>query len=370
MTSAILPQPQPGIMDITPYAGGESKILGVDRVIKLSSNEGALGASPRAREALVLAAAEAHRYPDGNCTALRTAIGETQGLDPARIVCGAGSDELIGLLCRAYAGLGDTIVQTAYGFLMYAIYAKSCGVEAILAPEKDKTADVDAILAVVRPNTRLVFLANPNNPTGTCISHDDVIRLREGLRDDIILVLDAAYAEFVSRNDYDPGAALVDSHPNTIMLRTFSKIHGLGGARLGWAYGPAHIIDVLNRVRSPFNVSASAQAAGEAAIRDQAFVDLCRSHNAHWLGWTQAKARDLGLKVTDSVCNFVLITFDAEGPRTAAAADAFLRSRGVIARRVAGYGLPDSIRLSIGRDDEMELAMATLTEFMETAGAS
>ncbi|WP_413204730.1 histidinol-phosphate transaminase [Rhodospirillum sp. A1_3_36] len=370
MTDVIIPQPQPGIMDITPYAGGESKVPGVDRVIKLSSNEGALGASPRAREAMARSVLEAHRYPDGNSAALRIAIGEAQGLDPDRIVCGAGSDELIGLLCRAYAGPGDTIVQTAHGFLMYAIYAKSCGVEAILAPERDKTADVDAILASVQPNTRLVFLANPNNPTGTYIAHDEVIRLREGLRDDIILVLDAAYAEFVLRNDYDPGAALVDSHPNTVMLRTFSKIYGLGGVRLGWAYGPAHIIDVLNRVRSPFNVSAPAQAAGEVAIGDQTFLDLSRSHNTHWLDWTQAKARSLGLSVTDSVCNFALITFEAQGRRTAAKADAFLRSRGVIVRRVAGYSLPDSIRLSIGRDDDMELAMGTLAEFMETGGAT
>jgi histidinol-phosphate aminotransferase len=352
-------------MDISPYAGGESKILGVDRIIKLSSNEGALGASPRAREALVRAAAEGHRYPDGNATALRQAIAETQGLDAARIVCGAGSDELIGLLCRAYAGPGDTIVQSAHGFLMYAIYAKSAGVDAILAPEKDKVVDVDAILAAVAPNTRLVFLANPNNPTGTYISHEEVVRLREGLRDDNILVLDAAYAEFVVRNDYDPGAALVDSHPNTVMLRTFSKIHGLGGLRVGWAYGPAHVIDVLNRVRGPFNVSSAGQAAAEAAIRDQAFIDMSIAHNSHWLDWVQTKARALGLSVTDSVCNFALVTFDPTTGKSAVDADAFLRSKGLICRRVAGYGLPESLRISIGRDDEMEAVVAALTEYME-----
>ncbi|ABC24059.1 histidinol-phosphate transaminase [Rhodospirillum rubrum] len=367
MTKAIIPQPRPGIMEISPYVGGESKLAGVDRIIKLSSNEGALGASPRVRDALIASAGEAHRYPDGNATALREALGRTHGLDPARIVCGAGSDELIGLLCRAYAGPGDSIVQSAYGFLMYGIYARGVGAEPILAPESDLTADIDAMLAAVRDTTKLVFLANPNNPTGTCLPTSEVVRLREGLRDDIILVVDAAYAEYVERNDYDAGARLVDSHPNTVMLRTFSKI-GLGGLRLGWSYGPAHIIDVLNRVRGPFNICGQALVAGEAALADPAFTDLSRAHNSLWREWTRAKLQAMGIRVGESSGNFVLATFDAEGPFTALAADAALRQQGIICRRVAGYGLPNCLRITIGRDDEMQAVVEALGAFMAGEG--
>ncbi len=370
MSDLRLPQPRPGIMDITPYAGGESKLAGVETVIKLSSNEGALGASPKAREALARASMDIHRYPDGGCGALREAIGKRMGLDPARIVCGAGSDELIGLLCKAYAGPGDTIVQTRHGFLMYAIYAKAAGVETLFAPETGLRADVDAILETVQPSTRIVFIANPNNPTGTYISADELKRLREGLRDDIILAIDAAYSEFVTRNDYTDGQMLVDSHPNTVMLRTFSKIHGLGGVRLGWCYAPAHIVDVLNRVRSPFNVSGPAQAAGAAAIADIAFTDLAVAHNTVWLEWTQERLRALGLQVTDSVGNFALATFtNPDGP-SAAEADTFLRAHGIIVRRVGGYGLPDSLRISIGRDTEMTACAEALAAFLATEGAS
>ncbi|GEO81207.1 pyridoxal phosphate-dependent aminotransferase [Pararhodospirillum oryzae] len=365
-----VPQPRPGIMDISPYVGGESSVPGVSRIIKLASNEGALGASPRAREALARVGATAHLYPDGGSVAVREAIGRRFGLDPARIVCGAGSDELIGLLVRAYAGPGDTIVQSAYGFLMYAIYARSAGVEPLLAPETNLTTDIDAMLATVKPSTRLVFLANPNNPTGTLIDSNTVRRLREGLRDDIILVLDSAYAEFVGRNDYDPGQALVDSHPNTVMLRTFSKIHGMGGLRLGWAYGPEHIIDVLNRMRGPFNVSSAAQVAGEAAIADVAFQQMAQEHNTYWRTWTAERLRGLGLTVTDSACNFLLVHFDPEGPRSVAPADAYLRQNGLICRRVAGYGLPHALRITIGRDDEMQFLIETLTAFMDGGGSA
>lgn len=368
MNAQTIPQPRPGILDIKPYVGGESKIANVSRIIKLSSNEGALGASPRVREALVLAASSTELYPDGGCVALREALGRSFNLDPARIVCGAGSDELIGMLVHAYAGPGDTMVQSAYGFLMYAIYGKSAGVETILAPETNLTADVEAMIAAVTPSTRLVFLANPNNPTGSVLDAGTVRRLREGLRDDIILVLDSAYAEFVERTDYDAGIELVNSHPNTVMLRTFSKIHGMGGLRLGWAYGPAHIIDVLNRVRGPFNVSSMAQAAGVAAIEDTAFQDEVRAHTTLWREWTRKRLEALGLEVAPSVGNFLLATFDAEGPRNADKADAFLRSRGVICRRVVGYGLAHSIRISIGLGDEMKFLASTLEEFMDTGG--
>jgi histidinol-phosphate aminotransferase len=358
------PPVRPGIMDLRPYVAGDSELEGRTRVIKLSSNEGALGPSPRAVEAMQAAAADAHRYPDGAATALRDAIAKRHGLDAARIVCGAGSDELISLLVRAYAGPGDEVLFPAHAFLMYRIYAQGAGVTPVAAPERDKVADVDALLDHVTERTRILFLANPNNPTGTYLPEAEIRRLRAGLREDVLLVLDAAYAEFVQKNDYEPGIALVDSYPNTVMLRTFSKIHGLGGARLGWGYGPTHVVDVLNRVRSPFNVSAPALAAGAAAIADHAFSDLARRHNDYWLDWTTTQLRDLGLDLTDSVGNFVLVTFSTEPRLTVQDADAFLRGQGIIVRAMGAYGLPNSLRITVGAGEEMQACVAALKEFV------
>lgn len=359
-----LPTPQPGILDISPYQGGESALEGLARVIKLSSNEGALGSSPKAQAAFNAASTELHRYPDGGCTALRKAIATRWGVDGQRVVCGSGSDELIGLLVKAYCGPGDEIVQSAHGFLMYAIYAKGVGAKAVMAAETNLTHDVDAMLAAVTDKTRIVFVANPNNPTGTYISADELKRLREGLREDILLVIDAAYAEYVHRNDYSNGVELVESTPNTVMLRTFSKIFGLGGCRVGWAYCPEAIADVLNRLRSPFNVGGPSQAAATAAVLDAEFTALATQHNDYWLNWLTEEVTKLGLTTTDSVCNFALVKFP-EGAKNATAADDFLRAKGIIVRRVAGYGLPEWLRITIGTAEETQLTVAALTEFMQ-----
>lgn len=360
-----LPTPLPGILDIAPYQGGESALAGLDRVYKLSSNEGPLGASPRAQAAYVETAAKLHRYPDGGCTDLRQAIAARHGLDPERIVCGTGSDELIGLLVKAYAGPGDEVLYSAHGFLMYAIYAKGCGAVPVTAPEVEMTTHVDNLLAAVTPKTRIVFVANPNNPTGTYLPAEELKRLRDGLREDIILAIDAAYAEYVDRNDYSNGVELVESTPNTVMLRTFSKIYGLGGARVGWGYYPAGIADVMNRLRSPFNVSAPAQAAAKAAVEDAEFTALCKAHNDYWLPWLQEQCQALGLATTDSVGNFVLVRFDRSGDKHAEAADAFLRARGIIVRRMGGYGLPDWLRISVGLDEDNHAVVAALKDFLE-----
>jgi len=358
------PRLRPGILDLKPYRAGDSTLQGVDQVIKLSSNEGAFGPSPRAMEALRTAATDMHRYPEGGCTIVREAIAQRHGLDPARLVCGAGSDELISLLVRAYAGPGDEVLFTEHAFLMYRIYAQGVGATPVAAPEKNLTTDVDALLAKVTDRTRILFLANPNNPTGTYLADTEVRRLREGLREDVLLVLDAAYAEFVGKNDYEPGTALVDSHPNTVMLRTFSKIYGMGGARLGWAYGPDHVVDVLSRLRSPFNVAGPTQAAGAAAMADSAFTDVARQHNDYWLAWTTERLRALGLNLTDSVGNFVLVTFQTEPGHTVHDADAFLRGKGIIVRAMGGYGLPNSLRITIGTGEEMQTCVDALTEFV------
>jgi len=357
------PRPRPGILDIDLYVGGKSQVDGAARVIKLSSNEGALGPSPKALEAYRAKAEDLHRYPDGNSAALREAIGARYGLDSARIVCGNGSDELISNLARAYAGPGDEVIYSRHGFLMYPIVGHSVGATPVVAPETELRADVDALLAAVSERTRIVFLANPNNPTGTYVSREELERLRAGLREDILLVLDGAYAEFVTRNDYTPGIELVDAGENVVMTRTFSKIHALAGLRLGWAYCPPAVADVLNRLRIPFNVTLPAQAAGMAAIEDLSHTDACRAHNDRWQPWFTDQVAKLGFEPVPSVANFVLVRFPDEKGRDAAAANAFLNARGIIPRAVEAYGLGDCLRFTVGREDEMRAAVDALAEF-------
>ena len=359
------PSPRPGILEVTPYVGGESALPGMTRVVKLSSNENAFGPSPKAMEAYTLFASQIHRYPDGGCETLRRALAETWKLDSKRIVCGAGSDELIVLLARAYLGPGDEALYSEHEFSMYAIATATAGATAIEVKGTNLTADVDALLAAVSPATKIVFLANPNNPTGTYLPAAQVRRLRDRMPANALLVLDAAYAEFVTRPDYTSGAELVEPDGNVVMLRTFSKIYGLGGLRLGWAYCPTAVADVLNRLRGPFNVSSAAQAAGAAALADTAFVAKVRAHVETWREWTGAEARKLGLEVTPGVGNFVLIHFPRAPGRDAAAADAFLKSRGVIARRMERYGLGQALRVTIGREDEMRAFRTALADFVK-----
>lgn len=359
------PRPHPSILKIEPYVGGKSSLPGQAKTIKLSSNESALGPSPRAVAALREAAETMHRYPDGGSTDLRAAIARRFGLDAERIVCGTGSDELIALLCRAYAGSGDEVLYSRYGFVMYPIAALSAGAAPVAAPEKAYRADVDTLLAHANARTKLCFIANPNNPTGTYLTTDDVKRLRGGLPAGCLLVIDAAYSEYVTRNDYSAGAELVEGRDDVVMLRTFSKLFAMGGMRIGWAYCPPAIVDVLHRIRGVFNIAGPAQAAGIAALEDLAHQDRSRAHNDMWLPWFQQELRKLGLEVVDSVANFVLIGFPAAGPKTAAAANAFLNSRGIIPRAVANYGLPNHLRITIGTEEELQAVVAALADFLK-----
>jgi histidinol-phosphate aminotransferase len=359
-TRATRPIPRPGILSIAPYVGGESAIAGQERVIKLASNESAFGPAPAAVAALQAAASDVHRYPDGGCVALRDALAGLHRLDPQRIVCGAGSDELIGLLCRAYAGPGDSVIYTRHGFLMYPIAAQAAGASPVAVPERALTADVDAILAGVDARTRIVFVANPNNPTGTYLPTSELARLRAGLPGDVLLVIDAAYAEYIDRGDYEGAFELVEANDNVVVTRTFSKIYGLGGIRLGWAYCPEAVADVLNRSRNPFNVSSLAQVAGLAALADGAFVARAQAHNGRWRAWLTGELRALGLDVGDSFCNFVLARF--ADPTAADAADRQLKSRGIIVRRMGGYHLPEALRITVGAEDELRALVRVLAE--------
>jgi histidinol-phosphate aminotransferase len=365
--TAIRPTPRAGVLDIDAYVPGKSSAPGVDRVFKLSSNESPLGPSPAAIAAYNEAGKHLEDYPDGSASELRNAIGRVFGLDPDRIVCGAGSDDLLNLLARAYLSDGDEAIHTTHGFLVYPIATLGSGAKPIVAPETDYTADVDAILARVTPKTKMIFLANPNNPTGTYVPFDQVKRLHKGLRPHVLLVIDAAYAEYVRRNDYEAGIELVATSENVVMTRTFSKIHGLAGLRLGWMYGPAHVVDAINRIRGPFNVNLPAIAAGIAAIEDSAHQERSREHNSRWLPWLTEEIGKLGLKVTPSVANFVLIHFPEQKGRSATDANAFLMKRGLILRQVGAYKLPNALRMSVGTEEANRLVVKALAEFLRKA---
>lgn len=358
------PSPRPGVLDIQAYVPGRDHVEGVDRVFKLSSNETPLGPSPKAVAAYREAAGSLAIYPDGGATALRRAIAAKHGIDPDRIVCGTGSDELLALIANAFIGPGDEAVYSRHGFLVYRINILGAGGVPVVAEERDLTADVDALLAKVTQRTKVVFLANPNNPTGTYIPFDEVRRLHAALPPEVLLVLDAAYAEYVRRNDYGSGLELALTADNVVMVRTFSKIHGLAALRLGWLVGSAAIVDALNRIRGPFNVNAPAIAAGAAAIGDEAHMAAALAHNELWLPRLTRAFEAIGLRVTPSVGNFLLVHFPGEGERGAAEADRVLSARGLVLRAVRAYGLPDALRMTIGSAEANTLVVEALAAFM------
>ena len=363
------PAPRRKILDINPYVPGGHDVEGHSDPIVLSANETPLGPSEAAVAAFRELSGKLSRYPDGSAGELRQAIARVYGLNADNIVCGAGSDELLSLLAQAYLSPGDEAIFTEHGFLVYRIVTLASGATPVVAPERDMAADVDAILKCVTDRTKIVFLANPNNPTGTYLPFDEVRRLRQELPGNVLLVIDAAYAEYVRRNDYESGLELVATTDNTVMTRTFSKIYGLAALRLGWVYCPADVAQILNRVRGPFNVSAPAIAAGAAAIADSAHVERARQHNDTWLPWLTAEIRKLGLDVTDSVGNFVLVGFSTDASKGAAAADAFLQSRGIIVRGVGGYGLANALRITVGTEADNRAVVAALTDFQAGARA-
>jgi histidinol-phosphate aminotransferase len=353
--------PNPGILEITPYVGGRAEAHGVAEAIKLSANESALGPCKAAIEAFRQASGGLEFYPEGGATVLRDTIAGAYGLDASRLVCGNGSDELLTLLAHLYVKAGDEVMFSAHGFILYRIIAHAHGAVPVAVPERNLHTDVDAMLAAITPRTRIVYLANPNNPTGSYLTQSEVRRLHAGLRRDILLVLDAAYADFVTRDDYEAGIELVANSDNVVMTRTFSKIYGLAALRVGWAYCPAEVADGLNRIRGPFNVNMPAQLAAAAAMRDRGHVEASKAYNGKWVAWLIENIRALGLKVEDSVGNFVLIQFrDAE---EAASADHFLSARGLVLRGVAAYGLPHCLRLTVGSEQANRRVIEAMREF-------
>lgn len=358
------PSPRPGVERIQAYVPGKSEATGGTKTFKLSSNETPLGPSKKAIAAYLNVAGQLEEYPEGSSEILRRAIGAQYGLDPARIVCGNGSDDLLHLLAVAFLGPGDEAIHTEHGFLVYRIDILATGAEPIAVPEVNFTADVDNLLGAVTSRTKAIFLANPNNPTGTYLPFEEIKRLHTQLRPDVLLVLDGAYAEYVRRNDYAAGIELVANNENVVMTRTFSKIHGLAALRIGWVYGPEFVCDMLHRVRGPFNVNSAAMAAGVAAIKDVDHIEKSVVHNERWLPWLTQELSKLGLQVTPSVANFILIRFPDEIGKTADDADAFLSSQGMVLRSVRGYGIPDGLRMSIGSEEANQLTVELLKKFM------
>ena len=346
------PTPQPGVLNIAPYVPGKSGTTPGQQAIKLSSNESPLGASPMAMTAYAAASSRLADYPEGSSALLRETLAEAHGLEPDRIVIGAGSDEILHMLAQAYLGDGDSAVMSEYGFLMYPIATTAAGAEVLVAKDTDYTVNVDAMLAAVTETTKIVWLANPNNPTGTWLDDNEVRRLHAGLRSDIVFVVDNAYAEYVTAPGFATGADLVREADNVVMVRTFSKM-GLAALRVGWLYGPDPVVDALNRIRGPFNVSVPAQEAAVAAVRDTAFTQRLSAHNAKWRDWLTAELRSNSVTVPDSQGNFILALFDqSAGP---GASDVFsaLAEAGLITREMGGYGLPNALRISIGSEDAM-----------------
>jgi histidinol-phosphate aminotransferase len=358
---------KPWIDAIHAYVPGKAKLAGIAEPVKLSSNESPLGPSPKAIAAMAATAGSAHRYPDGRSTALREAIAAHHGLEVERIVCGTGSDELLHLLATAYASAGDEVLYVRHGFMVYPIAAQRAGATPVAAPDADYTADVDALLSCVTPATRLVYLANPNNPTGTMIGKAEVHRLHAGLRSDVLLVLDGAYAEYIDDPDYEDGFGMARDLPNVVATRTFSKIYGLAAERIGWAYGPQAVIDTLNKIRSPFNVPTAGGAGAIAALADTAWTDAARAHNLTWRAWLAGEIASLGnagLRAVPSAANFILVTFPTEGPITAESANAALMADGILVRWLPGQGLPNALRISVGTEAETRAVAASLRGFV------
>ena len=356
-------KPQPGILDISPYVGGSSKVDGVENVVKLSSNENPFGPSEAAKEAFRKAGFDLHRYPSTGHERLREAIGEVHGLDADRVICGVGSDEILSLLCQAYAGPGDEVIHTEHGFAIYKISAQANGATPVEVPERERVTDVDAILAACTKKTKLVFIANPNNPTGTMIGEAELARLADRLPKHVLLVVDGAYAEYVEH--YDGGAALVDVRDHVVMTRAFSLLYGLGGLRLGWGYGPAHVIDVLNRIRGPFNLSTAALVTAEAAVRDAEWAAKCRADNTRLRAWLAEALAEKGVPSDTSTANFILARFASR--EEAEACDDYLKSEGLIVRRVAGYNLPHCLRIPVGDEPSCRRVAHAIGQFKEGA---
>ncbi|MEO0439767.1 MAG: histidinol-phosphate transaminase [Pseudomonadota bacterium] len=362
------PQPKDWIMGIAPYVPGKSSGDGGQKLVKLSANENPLGCSPAAKQALSDASDDVPRYPDPGSTRLRDAIADKYELDPARIICGTGSDDILHLAANAFSGPGDEIIYVRYGFAVYDIAARRYGGTPVIADDVDYGTDVDAILAKVTEKTRVVFIANPNNPTGTLSSGEEIRRLQAALPPEVLLVLDGAYAEYLEADEDDRALEMAATLPNVLVTRTFSKIHGLAAERIGWGYGPEEIIGAMNRIRLPFNVTTAGQEAALAALAADDFVTSSRDHNRRWRQWLADELTAMGnhgLRVIPSHTNFLLVLL--EGKVSAEQANGALMDKGYAVRWLPGQGLVNGLRITIGTEEETRGVATALREILEAA---
>lgn len=370
MTNAA-PQMKPWIAAMHAYVPGKSS-ADVPVIAKLSSNENPWGPSPKAIAAMQAVIAEGHRYPDPGSTALREALGTKYGVDPAHIICGTGSDEILHMIASAFAGPGDEIIHVRHGFAVYEGATRRVGATPVMVPDVDYTGDIDAILKAITPATRVIYVANPNNPTGTLLPPGEIRRLIAGVPADVVLVLDCAYAEFVE-GEYEDGLALAQTLPNLIVTRTFSKIHGLAAQRIGWAVASLPLIAALDRVRGPFNVTTTGQAAAVASLADDAHLDMVRRETIRlreWLAGEIAQLGNAGLRAIPSAANFILIEFPESGSVSAADCNRYMLEHGIICRYLAVQAMPRTLRVSIGTEAETRTFAAALRDFVEGAGAA
>ncbi len=356
------PQPKPGILEISPYVPGKAKAQGFEKPLKLSANENPLGCSPAAQQAYQAAANQLSLYPDPRATILREAIARRHRLNAKGLIFGIGSDEIFTLLCQTFCEPGDNVVQFEFGFFAYRIAGRAAGAQMRFAPEGDLRRGVDRLLAEVDERTRVIFLDNPGNPNGALVPAAEVRRLHAALPPHVILVLDGAYAEFVTGADYEDGVALARETSNVITTRTFSKLHGLAGLRVGWAYGPEALIDAMDRIRAPFNTSVPGQLACAEAVFDEDFQKRSVELVERWRPWLEQQIGGLGFETYPSFANFVLVRFPETPGRSAGHVEAHLASRGVLVRALANYGLPDFLRITVGTEEQNRQLIDALAE--------
>lgn len=355
------------LLEIKNYKPGKAKVVGKNQVVKLSSNENALGASSKAIKAYQDHAQDISRYADGSCEALREALAKKNNIDAQNIVCGAGSDEILALITTAFASVGDEVIYSKHGFLMYPISAKRVGAKPVVVEEKNFKIDVDDLQKKLSKKTKIIFIANPNNPTGAYLNEKEILEIINLVGSEVLIVLDHAYDEFVEAKDYPNAIALAKKYPNIVVTRTFSKIYGLASLRLGWSFSSQEIAEVLNKVRGPFNVGGAPQFAGVAALNDEEFLQKSKAHNSKWLKIFFAefakmdRSNSLQIKAHPSVANFILLEFKDE--TTAQKVNESLLANGIILREMSSYHLPNCLRMTIGTDVENEALLKIIKEF-------
>jgi histidinol-phosphate aminotransferase len=346
--------------NIEAYKPGKSSIEKLKKIIKLSANESALGASPRVKRIILSKNINFSKYPDGQSRKLRNQISKNFNCDAKKIICGAGSDEVIQMLCQLFLKPNDEVIVPQFSFLMYRIYSKIVGAKIIFAQEKRFTISISGILKNVTKKTKIVFLANPNNPTGTYINKSELIELRKKLRKDILLVVDDAYAEYMKNRDYKSGLDLFKNKKNVFILRTFSKIYGLAALRIGWGYGSKKIIDALNIIKPPFNVNEVAQKAALESLKDRKFIAHSVKHNLIYAAKIKFFLSKYNIGSNEVTANFLLLDFS----KCKYKAKYFyekLKKKGIILRSTEeGYKIKNMLRLTIGsKNDSLKFIKAT-----------